>query len=266
MHELEGRRYVITGANTGVGRATAEALAARGARVVLACRSVERGRAAAANIDRAEVVHLDLADLDSVRRAADVLGREPIDALINNAAVAGARGTTRQGFELAFGVNHLGPYLLTRLLLERCARVVHLTSGSHATAARPRFERLRRRTPSLLGIPEYATSKLCALVFHHELARRLRGTPTVTVAADPGAVASDAFRHVPWPIRIWITRGMKPPREGARTSVFCATAPSLESGTCFVDERPFTPSALSRDEALARELWDRSAEWTGLAP
>lgn len=266
--DLVGRTYVITGANTGVGRATAEALAARGARLLLACRSLERARvvegAARALGGEVHLVELDLADLASVRRGAESIARltPRIDALINNAGVAGARGLTKDGFELAFGVNCLGHFLLTQLLRPHVRRVVHLGSGSHAGVKALDLGSLRAPTRTLTGVREYAVSKLCVMLLHHELARR-SATP-ISVVADPGDVASDAWRHVPWPIRPLLTRSMKPPRAGALTSLFCATDPSIEGlhGRSFVDCREDTPSALSRDAALAAALWDRCAAWT----
>ncbi len=267
--DLEGRTFVITGANTGVGRATAEALAARGARLVLACRSAARASEVMADIaalgSEASLVELELASLSSVERAARAIAESAprVDVLINNAGVGGTRGLTEDGFELAFGVNYVGHYLLTRLLLPalRDARVVHVTSGSYLRCHGIDFEAARRRTASITGVPEYAVSKLATMLFHHELARRALVT---TLAADPGDVASDGWRHVPWPIRPILTCRMKPPAKGALTSVHCASAPDLASGTSWVDRRPQQPSALSRDEALARELWDRSAAWVGL--
>lgn len=272
--DLRGLRYVITGANTGVGRATALALGARGADLVLACRSAERARGVMSDLaalpaaGEVELVLLDLASLASVRSAARRISGRPIDGLINNAGVGGTRGITTDGFELAFGVNHLGHYLLTRALLPSLragARIVHLSSGSHRHAAHLDLDAVRRRTASLTGISEYATSKLCVMLFHHELARRLGSRPLSTLAADPGDVASDAWRHVPCPIRAWLTRSMKSPEAGARTTLHCATEPSLRSGGFYVDEREHAPSALARDDGMARELWARSAAWTGLA-
>jgi retinol dehydrogenase-12 len=279
--DLRGRRYVITGANTGVGRATALALAARGADLVLACRSAGRAAAAIAAISAlpdagaVELVHMDLASLASVRRAAAEISRHdrPVDALINNAGVGGARGITEDGFELAFGVNFLGHYLLTRALLPSLApgaRIVHLSSGSHRSARALDLEAVRRSTASLTGIAEYAISKLCVMLFHHELARRSAGSSRISIAADPGDVASEAWRHVPWPVRAWMTRSMQTPEQGARTSVLCATAPlgarspSDASGRLYAAEREVAPSALSLDASLARELWERSAAWVGL--
>ncbi|MCZ7677673.1 MAG: SDR family NAD(P)-dependent oxidoreductase [Sandaracinaceae bacterium] len=256
---------MITGANTGVGRATAEALASPGTHLVLACRSRARAEAVLASIGgraRADVVELELGDLASVRRAAgEIAALAPrIDALINNAGVGGARGVTRDGFELAFGVNHLGHYLLTRLLLHRCARVVHVTSGSHERARGLDFEALRRPTRSLTGLPEYAVSKLCTMLFHHELARR----GVFSVAADPGDVASDGWRHVPWPIRPLLTCRMRVPAEGARTSVQCATEASIVPGRLYHDGRERAPSERSLDPELARELLARCDAWVGV--
>lgn len=272
-----GKRCVVTGANTGVGRATAVALAALGADVVLLCRNRERTEAVLAEIEAlprhgsARHVELDLADLTSVRRASQALQGARIDVLVNNAGVGGARGTTRDGFEVAFGTNFLGHYLLTRSLLpslgER-ARVVHVGSGAHARVETVDLLAVRRPTRTLTGIHEYGVSKLAVMLFHHELTRRLkeRGSSVASLVADPGDVASEAYRHLPCPLRALWTRSMKSPREGARTSVFCATSEALEgvSGASFVDERPFAPSRGAEDSALARALWERSAEWVGL--
>ena len=255
--DLSRRVFLITGANTGVGRATAEALARHGARVILACRSEARAEDALRHIPGARFLQLDLADLDSVRAAAASVSGLRLDALINNAGVAGARGLTRQGFELAFGVNHLGHYLLTRL----CAfdRVVHLGSGSHEKARRLDLDALRQPTRSLTGFAEYARSKLAVMLFHRALQRR----GVQSFVADPGDVASDAWRHVPWPIRPLLTCRMKPPSEGARTPVFCATE-RLTPGL-YCDRAPRAPGPLALDDALAEALWRRSEGWTGLS-
>jgi NAD(P)-dependent dehydrogenase (short-subunit alcohol dehydrogenase family) len=273
---LTERTYVITGASSGVGRATARALAQRGAKLVLACRSEERARDVLAELASIggpaswDLVEIDLGSLASVRRAAnEIAARAPrIDVLVNNAGVGGARGMTQDGFEIAFGVNHLGHYLLTRLLAPRIregGRIVHLSSGSHFAAREIAFDALRRPTASLTGIAEYAVSKLCVMLFHHELGRRMPGIESF--AADPGDVASNAWRHVPWPVRPFLTWGMQSPEEGARTSLLCATDEALSGagGGFYVDGRASQPSPLSLDRTLAAELWERSAEWTGLA-
>jgi retinol dehydrogenase-12 len=261
--DLRGRRIVVTGANTGIGRATVEALAARGAALVVACRSEERARAVICAIPSASFVPLDLGDLGSVRAcAASILEGGAIDVLVNNAGVGGTRGVTKDGFELHFGVNYLGHYLLTRLLEGAIRdRVVHVVSGSHRGVRALDLGSVQRKTGSAFGLREYAASKLCNLLFHHELARR----GVRSYAADPGDVASDGWRHVPWPIRPLMKLRMKTSAEGAQTSVWCATEPALPSGA-YAERRVDEPSALSRDPALARELWARSAAWVGLAP
>ena len=124
------------------------------------------------------------------------------------------------------------------------------------------LDSLRGPTRSLTGIREYATSKLCVMLFALELARRFEGTDRRSVVADPGDVASDAYRHVPWPVRAWMTRGMRSVEEGAETPVFCATDGAADNGALYADRRPRAPSPLARDEALACELWDRSERWT----
>ncbi|HJL17118.1 MAG TPA: SDR family NAD(P)-dependent oxidoreductase [Sandaracinaceae bacterium LLY-WYZ-13_1] len=267
---MSARTVVVTGANTGVGRATAEALAARGDRLVLACRRPARAApvrdAIVAAGGRVDVVALDLGDLASVRRAAaEVTAIAPrVDVLINNAGVGGARGRTRDGFELAFGVNHLGHFLWTRLLAPAVVdggRVVHVVSGSHERVDRVDWDRLRGPTRSWTGVREYAVSKLCQLLFHHELARR---APRLSsLAADPGDVASDGWRHVPWPVRPLLKCGMASPAQGAQTPVFCASSPALEgvTGRLYAARRERAPSPIARDAALARELWARSEAW-----
>src|SRR5215472_8902574 len=191
--ELSGRTFLITGANTGIGRATAADLANRGGRVYLACRSQQKGRAAAAAIvaatgnEAVTFLPLDLADLASVRTCAEqFLARgEPLHVLINNGGVAGQRGITRDGFELAFGVNHLGHFALTTALLDRLAdsgpaRVVTVSSEAHYQAGGIDYASVRQRTRSMTGMSEYAVSKLANVAFTAELARRLAGTSVTT--------------------------------------------------------------------------------------
>ncbi|HLJ98476.1 MAG TPA: SDR family NAD(P)-dependent oxidoreductase, partial [Streptosporangiaceae bacterium] len=212
MTELSGRTFLITGANTGIGYQTALDLARRGGRVFIACRDTSRCADAVSLLrsqsgsDAVIPLTLDLADLDSVRAcAADFLGRdEPLHVLINNAGVAGSQGVTRQGFELAFGVNHLGHFLLTELLLDRLresapARVVNVSSEAHYHARGIDFGVLRQRGTGMTGMAQYAVSKLSNVLHVQELARRLDGAGVTTYALHPGVVASDIWRRVPWP-------------------------------------------------------------------
>ena len=176
--DLDGRTFLITGANTGIGKETARALAARGARLYLACRSEPAGRQAIEEIadqtgNRAlELLALDLGDLDSVRRCAEAFlaTGEPLHVLINNAGVAGSRGMTASGFERMFGTNHVGPFLFTGLLLDRLrssapARIVTVASAAHYNATGIDWNAVRRPTRSFTGMREYSVSKL-ANVLH----------------------------------------------------------------------------------------------------
>jgi retinol dehydrogenase 12 len=274
--DLVGRTVLVTGANTGIGRATAVALARRGARVHLACRSKARAQpvldaiTAASGPDAAAFLALDLSDLASVRAGAQSYAAtgEPLHVLIDNAGVAGQKGLTTDGFELAFGVNHLGHFLFTTLLLDVLvrsapARVVVVASDSHYGAKGIDFDALRRRTSSLTGLREYGVSKLCNVLFAQELARRSDAGVT-TYALHPGVIASDIWRRLPWPLEPLAKRFMKPTDDGARTPVYCATDPGLaeQSGRYYDDCAERAPSERATPE-LAAQLWERSAAWTG---
>jgi retinol dehydrogenase 12 len=276
VSELDGRTFLVTGANTGIGRATAEALAERGGRVFVASRSPAKGEAAVAAIRASSgnesvfFLALDLADLESVRAcAAAFLARaEPLHVLINNAGVGGAHGLTRQGFEMTFGVNHLGHFALTTALLgcltgSAPSRIVNVSSDAHYNAKGIDFEALRRPARNITAMHEYAVSKLCNVLFTQELARRLAGTGVTSYALHPGVVASDIWRRVPWPVRPLMTRRMLPVTEGAATSLYCATSPDVaEASGRFYDKcAERSPSPVATPE-LAAELWQRSEAWT----
>src|SRR5436305_11666809 len=275
MSDLAGRTFLVTGANTGIGRATAEGLARRGGRVYVASRSPEKGAAAVASIrastgnDAVEYLPLDLADLDSVRAcAASFLARdEPLHVLVNNAGVVRTRGLTSQGFELMFGVNHLGHFVLTNALLgcleaSAPARVVTVASDAHYGARGIDWDALRRSMRGLTGMREYSVSKLCNVLFSAELARRTAGTGVTTHALHPGVVASDIWRRVPWPVRPLMERRMLTVAQGAETSLYCATSPAVaaDSGRFYDKCAEREPSSLATP-ALAAELWKRSEEW-----
>lgn len=274
------RNILITGANTGIGLATVEVLADQGHSIWIAGRSeqktrpvIETLRARAAK-PRVEFLPLDLGDLASVRACAErVLALpDPIHVLIANAGLAGQRGLTKDGFELAFGTNHLGHFLLTTLLLpaieragtaDRHARIVVVASKAHYRALRLDFAALRQPTKTYTGYPEYAVSKLCNVLFAAELSRRLAGKPIDTYSLHPGVVASDIWRRVPWPFRSLVKLGMITNEEGAKTSLFCALSPEAEGKTGRYWKRcaESKPSSLARDESLAKELWAKSEDF-----
>jgi retinol dehydrogenase-12 len=270
--------YLITGGNTGIGLATAIALARDGGRVFIACRNPTAGEAAVARI-KAEsgtgdadvrLLPLDLASLAAVRAcaAAFLALDEPLHVLINNAGVGGQRGHTADGFELHFGVNHLGHFALTQLLLQRLTesgpgtRIVNVSSDAHYNAPGVDFAAVRRPT-SFVGVREYAVSKLCNVLFTQEMARRV--TDVNSYALHPGVVASDIWRRVPRLARPFVTRRMLTTEQGAVTSVYCATSPAVasDSGLFYDNCAVRAPSRVATPE-LAELLWKRSAEWTGL--
>jgi retinol dehydrogenase 12 len=274
-----GRTFLVTGGNTGIGLSTAAELARRGGRVYIACRSAAAGEAAMAAIKSAAgsqhvwLLPLDLASLASVRSCADAFLAldEPLHVLVNNAGLGGQRGLTADGFELHFGVNHLGHYALTLLLLDRLtasgpdARIVNVSSAAHYGAPGIDFDALRRRTPSFTGQREYAVSKLCNVLFTQELTRRLAGSDVSAHALHPGVVASDIWRRVPRIVRPLITARMLTTEQGAVTSLYCATSPAVAAdGGRYYDmcaAREPNPAATPE---LAELLWQRSATWTGV--
>jgi retinol dehydrogenase-12 len=276
MGELDGRTFIVTGGNSGIGRETAASLASRGARVFLACRSEAKARrvideiAAQTGSKALEFLPLDLADLSSVRACAEAFlaSGERLHALINNAGLAGRRGLSDSGFELHFGTNYVGPFLLTSLLLDRLresapARIVNVSSEAHYRAPGIDYNAVRTPTRSVTGMPEYSVSKLANVLHAQELGRRLEGDGVTTYALHPGVIASDIWRRVPWPVRPLMKLRMKSTREGAATSLYCATSPDVagESGRYYEDSRRKEPASVATAE-LGAELWERSTAWT----
>lgn len=265
---------LVTGANTGIGRVTAQELAKRGAHVWLGCRSAEKAQpvldAIRAAGGTAELLLLDLADLGSVRAAARTFleRNQRLDVLINNAGLAGARGVTRQGFELAFGTNHLGHFLLTNLLLPLLresapARIVNVASSGHYRAPGIDWDAQCKPTASISGFPEYCVSKLCNVLFTKQLAQGRAGAGVHSYALHPGQVASDVWRQVPWGIRHILKLSMLTNEQGARTQLYCATSAEVadHDGRYYDDCHERRPSALAEDGELALLLWNKSAEW-----
>ncbi len=275
---LTGRTAVVTGANSGIGRSAARLLAARGARVVLAVRDLDKGRAAAATMSgRAEVRPIDLSDLASVRAFAESF-TEPVDLLINNAGVMLVPlGRTTDGFERHFGINHLGHFALAGLLLPRIrGRVVTVSSGGHKRGTidfdDPNWERRPYKATRA-----YGQSKLANLLFTAELQRRLTesGSPVIATAAHPGVAAtnllSDGDRFARFMDRV--TRPFAQTEEdGARPTVHAATADipgNSYVGPGGLGELRGAPKLVgrskdARDPELARRLWTLSERLTGV--
>jgi NAD(P)-dependent dehydrogenase (short-subunit alcohol dehydrogenase family) len=274
--ELAERVFLVTGANTGIGRVTAHELARRGGHVVLACRSESKTAPVIDAIkrdtgnDNVEFLALDLGNFVSIRAAARSFldTGKPLHGLINNAGLAGQRGVTDSGFERAFGVNHVGHFLLTKLLLDRLresapARVVTVASKAHFDAEGIDYEAVRRKTKTVTGVPEYGVSKLANVLFSAELARRVEGSGVSTYSLHPGVVASDVWRKVPWPVRSIMKMFMISVEQGAQTTLHCATSDEVagETGLYYDKCKSRHPSRVAQDTALAKDLWDKSEAW-----
>ena len=286
--EQTGRVAVITGANTGLGYETAAALAAKGAHVVLAVRDLDKGKTAANLITQHDpgasvaLQELDLTSLDSIRAAAEQLrsDHDHIDLLINNAGVMFTpKSTTKDGFELQFGTNHLGHFAITGLLLDRVlavpgSRVVTVSSIGHR-AGRLRFDDLQwKRGYSRTGA--YGRSKLANLLFTYEMQRRLTGTNTIAVAAHPGASRTELVRHTPPSLRV--VTGLfelisQDAAMGALPTLRAATDPGVLGGQYFgpggfAEQRGYpkivASNARSHDVELQQRLWAVSEELTGV--
>ena len=274
----QGRVALITGANIGIGRFTALRLAQAGFTVFLAGRSAQRTQAVIDEIhattktsNKAFFLPLQLDDLKSVRECAALfLARQlPLHLLVNNAGLAGDKGQTRQGFEMAFGVNHLGHFLLTQLLLDTLkasapSRVVTVASRAHLMAYQGLdWPALQQPTRSLTGTREYGVSKLANILFSAHLAKILEGSGVSSYSLHPGVVDTEVWRELPGFLRPLLRlRGLLTPEEGAQTTLYCSLqAPASESGLYFDKSRVKTPSRIAQDAQLAEQLWNKSLQW-----
>jgi NAD(P)-dependent dehydrogenase (short-subunit alcohol dehydrogenase family) len=289
--DQSGRTAVITGGNSGIGFEAARMLAGRGARLILGCRdqgrahdAVTRIRAAAPGAD-VRVVPLDLASLESVRVAAGQIRSacEGIDLLINNAGVMmPPYGRTADGFELQFGINHLGHFALTGLLIDRLAalpgaRVVTVSSNGHA-GGQINFDDLQseRRYRRVAG---YGQSKLANLMFTYELQRRLdsAGSPAIAVAAQPGLTRTDLARYLSRVMTAFYVLVERPLAQraaiGALGALRAATDPAVHGGEYYGPVRwrgergypeRISSSERSHDEGAQRRLWQESERLTGV--
>jgi len=279
---MHGRTVVITGGNAGIGKETAIALARKGARVIIAVRDPVRGAAAVDDIiarsasTSVEQLPLDLASIASIRQFATTLATKTdhVSVLINNAGVIlRRRHTTSDGFEMTFGVNHLGHFLLTELLhdlLERGApsRIVVVASEGYKGARRGLdFSDLNLEHSRYGPFKAYFRSKLANILFTRELARRLDGTGVTANAVHPGIVATrlarDGDAGMLGDLAMTVVRPFfKTPEQGARTSVYVASAPELEwiTGAYFAESLPAPTSRQAIDMTAARRLWDASKE------
>lgn len=273
---LDGKVVVITGANTGIGKETARELSRRGAEIVLACRDVQKAETAAQEItsetkNKVTTLKLDLASLTSVRNAANqlIVQQPKIHILINNAGVMVCpKWQTEDGFEMQFGVNHLGHFLWTLLLLDNIkqstpARIINLSSVLHSRGDM-NFDDLML-DKNYNAYTAYCQSKLANVLFTKELSKRLSGTGVTTFAVHPGVVQTELGRHINESsnrviddmFHFFGRYFFKTAEMGAQTSVYCSTEESLidQSGCYFSDCAKENPSRQAQDMEAAERLW-----------
>ena len=286
---LDGKTVIVTGANTGIGKETALDMAKRGARVILACRDMDRANTAAEHIRKlsgngnVDVEKLDLASFDSIREFSEKINskEEKIDILINNAGIMMCpKWKTKDGFEMQFGTNHLGHFLLTNLLLDKIkssapSRIINVSSLAHEKG-NMNWDDLNWEQ-SYEPQEAYRQSKLANVLFTKELATKLKGTDVVTFSLHPGVVRTELGRYFAdvfgWkfyiikffllPISFWL---FKNSHEGAQTTIYCAVDENITSlsGMYFSDCAPkkMLPHALNKNDA--KKIWEISEKLTKL--
>ncbi|XP_005932153.1 retinol dehydrogenase 12, like [Haplochromis burtoni] len=280
--KLEGKVVVITGANTGIGKETAIDLAKRGAeKVIIACRDMEKANAAVKDIiessgnEHVVCMKLDLSDSKSIREFAEAINKdEPkLNILINNAGVMVCPfGKTADGFEMQIGVNHLGHFLLTYLLLDLIkksapARIINVSSMAHSWGS-INLEDLNSEKHYDKN-KAYAQSKLANVLFTRSLAKRLEGTGVTTYSLHPGVVQTELWRHLNGVQQFFmkmVSPFTKNSVQGAQTTIYCAVDPSLEkeSGGYYSDCAPANCSAAAKDDNVAEKLWELSCSLLSL--
>uniref|UniRef100_UPI00398F5386 retinol dehydrogenase 12 n=1 Tax=Pristiophorus japonicus TaxID=55135 RepID=UPI00398F5386 len=275
---LDGKTVLITGGNSGIGKETSIDLARRGARVIIGCRNAMRAEAAVKDIQQASRsmnVHfrkLDLSSLRSIREfCRDFLEKEKrLDILINNAGISSCSTVTEDGFATCFGVNHLGPFLLTTLLLVRLkesapSRVINVSSDVYRMAT---MDFTRFRTASR-PFASYSSSKLANILFTRELSRRLEGTGVAAFSLHPGYVSTNLLSNQPFLIRMVmcpiVCLFFISNEAGAQTSVHCAVSDQVlqHNGGFFSNCRPAQLWCHAADTGVAKKLWETSEQLVG---
>lgn len=276
---MKDKVCLITGANSGIGKVTARALAQQGARIVMLCRNEEKAQrardeiAAACGHDQIDIVLADLSSTTQIREAAEHIKQNypKIDVLNNNAGLlmGSERELTQDGFEMSFGVNHLAPFLLTHLLLDQIiasgrGNIINVSSEAHRFA-KLSFKNLQYERGGYAGWKAYCRSKLCNILFTRELSRRLAGTCTVTNALHPGGVATNFGQGVSG-VGGMLMRLVRPlmvsEEKGAETSIYLATSGEgyTVSGKYFNSKKIVNPSKAARSDYYAKRLWEASEE------
>ena len=281
---LDGKTVIVTGANTGIGKETVKDFINRGATVIMGCRSLSRGNQAAddiksvtGNSDRVVVRQLDLGSLKSINVFAENFLKEfsELHILVNNAGIMMCPYTlTEDGFEQQFGVNHLGHFALTNLLLPRMkesgpgGRIVNVSSNGHIPFAYFNLDDLLWKSNRYNSIKAYAQSKLCNVLFTKELHRRLGSEGIYSYALHPGVVSTELMRHSNLMMfsNLLFSRFFKTPEEGAQTNIYCSVQEGLESlsGEYFADCAQTKSHKWTHDVEKAKALWKMSEQLSGV--
>ncbi|KKK43885.1 MAG: Rhamnolipids biosynthesis 3-oxoacyl-[acyl-carrier-protein] reductase [Candidatus Lokiarchaeum sp. GC14_75] len=276
---MQGKNCLITGANSGIGKATAIGLAKEGATIIMVCRDKERGEKAKKEIieltnnKNVEVFLCDLSSQEDIRKfVSEFKGKyQTLHVLINNAGVMiSKRIISDEGLEMNFAVNHLAPFLLTNLLLDILkksapSRIINVSSGLHKRG-KIDFEDLQNENKKTALFKMYGDSKLALMLWSYELSRRLEGTNVTINTVHPGVVNSNLGRHQSKFSQGFGKLFFKKPEKGAETSIYLASSPEVEgiTGKYFVKKVPRQSSKESYNEEYAKRIWDISAKMTGL--
>lgn len=282
--DLANKLCVVTGANSGIGKETALNFADRGAYIVMVCRNEKRAKKARQEIidktgnEGISIILADLAVQHDVRSAAEEITRQfdQIDILVNNAGlIANNRTETIDGIEKTFAVNHLAPFLLTNLLWDKLssadeARVINVSSEVHRMGANVFELDNLQLTKNYSGMNAYSVSKLCNIMFTHELAKRTKKTSTTTYSLHPGVVATQLAEEAGWGMKLFYWLGkpfMRSPQSGAETTIYLATSDEVKShnGKYFKNKKVQHPSGIAYDDQTTVKLWERSKKLTGLS-
>ncbi len=280
---MENKMVIVTGANSGIGKITAMSLAQKDYHVVMVCRNAEKGKAAqqeiiaTSNNKKVDLLLCDFSSLKQVRKLADTIlaSYEKINVLVNNAGmIAKQHSLTEEHYESTFAINHLAPFLLTNLLLERIkatpnARIVTVASDAHKMTKAFDFGNLQAEK-SFKQWEAYGLSKLCNIYFTYELAKRLENTGVTANCLHPGVVRTNFGNEASKMIKIFMKLlggFLLTPEKGAETSIFLASDDSVKdvNGKYFIKKRQALSSELSYNEDIARKLWEHSEKLVGLS-
>jgi len=282
--DLANKLCIVTGANSGIGKETVRAFAHQGAYVIMVCRNEQRARNAKQEIvddtghPGIEIMLADLAIQHDVRELADQITSEyeQVDLLVNNAGViSDDREETIDGIEKTMAINHLAPFLLTNLLMDHLnnapeARVVNVSSEVHRMGAQSFDLDNLQLQEGYTPIKAYGISKLCNIMFTHELAKRCKKTSITTNSLHPGVVRTQLAEEANWMMKLFYLVGkpfMRSPKSGAQTTIYLSTSDEVESvsGRYFRNKKQRSPASIAFDDDITQALWEKSEELTGLS-